>query len=78
MAKFNDRRPGKGEVDLGAQALADAQRDSVGAYGRVHAKSMAKQGSDSVEVAEHHSGDVFKTLCSDCQSDAKAGNHPRA
>ena len=82
MPKFNDRRDGKGEIDLGAQALADAQRDSVGAYGRKHpaSKAVPTGGSDNagMTIAEHHSGDVYNKYCASCASDAKAGNHPRA
>lgn len=83
MSEFNDRRSGKGKVDLAAKALADAKRDSVGAYGRKHPASnltpIERDGyGKPLQLTEHHSGDVFLSRCRACRADAKKGVHPRA
>jgi hypothetical protein len=69
MAEFNDRRSGK-KVDLAAEAVADAKRDSRGAYGRQHGSAW--------NYSKHHSAEKFEPLCKACKSDAAKGTHPLA
>ena len=63
-----------------AQAQADAERDSMGTYGRGHGSHIyyGPRGDTEGVVGRHHSGDTYYERCPECRLDAKKGEHPNA